>query len=125
MATGKRPYPEGDASRLMKMIRAGNIPDPVEKAPDLPDALRAFILRACRRDPAGRPRTMREAMEPLLPLAEKFDAARKSPGTPGRKSAAIFLTYDEERQCALDRLLEDFSARLEELGIDIKTTKET
>ncbi|MCP4693919.1 MAG: protein kinase, partial [Desulfobacterales bacterium] len=65
MATGKRPYPEGDASRLMKMIRAGNIPDPVEKAPDLPDALRAFILRACRRDPAGRPRTMREAMEPL------------------------------------------------------------
>ncbi len=65
MVTGARPYPEDSAAALMKIRRTQDIPDPAEKAPELPDALRRFILKACRRDPQKRYRNMSQMADEL------------------------------------------------------------
>ena len=65
MVTGVRPYPEDSAGALMKIRRTQDIPDPASKKPDLPDALRRVILKACRRDPQQRYRNMSQMAEEL------------------------------------------------------------
>jgi serine/threonine protein kinase len=74
MVVGHRPYPEASAGALMKLHRTQDIPDPAEKVPDLPEALRGFILKACRRDPAERYQSVSRALEEL------------QVATPGQKS---------------------------------------
>jgi len=69
MVTGTRPYPEDSASALMKIRYTQGIPDPAEKVPDLPEALRRFILKACRRDPQGRYQNMSQVLEDLESIA--------------------------------------------------------
>jgi len=69
MVTGTRPYPEDSASALMKIRHTQGIPDPAEKVPDLPEALRRFILKACRRDPQGRYQNMSQVLEDLESIA--------------------------------------------------------
>jgi len=49
----------------MKIRRTQEIPDPAEKIPNLPDALRRVILKACRRDPHQRYRNMSQMAEEL------------------------------------------------------------
>ncbi|MBT7696486.1 MAG: protein kinase [Desulfobacterales bacterium] len=68
IVTGKRPYPEEGAAALMKMHRNQDIPDPIEVVPDLPEALRRFILTACMRDPDKRYQDADSALEELNKL---------------------------------------------------------
>lgn len=65
MVTGTRPFPETDIAALMRLHRTEEIPDPAVRAPDLDQALRRFIRKACRRDPAARYADMAEAKRDL------------------------------------------------------------
>jgi serine/threonine protein kinase len=69
MVTGAIPYPEDSASALMKIRHTQDIPDPAEKVPDLPEALRRFILKACRRSPQERYQNMSQMLEDLGSIA--------------------------------------------------------
>jgi len=121
MVVGKRPYPEDSAGQLMKLHRSQDIPDPVKMVPDLPEPLRRFILTSCRRDPLERYQDMNEALADLcsgaLPMASKYPY----PKSLGQKITTLRLSFNDEHQEDLFRLLEEFSFKVKELGADIKT----
>lgn len=117
---GKRPYPEESAAALMKLHRTQDIPDPAEKVGDLPEALRHFILRACRRDRAERYRSMGEALADLQPLAEEMALQHHYSNATACRMTTVLLSCRGDRQPELQRLLEKFEEKAKKLGIDVK-----
>jgi serine/threonine protein kinase len=121
MVTGKRPYPEDNIGTLWNMHVNQDIPDPAKLVPDIPALLRDFIIKACRRDPAERYQNVAEAMEDLRPLARELGLANKDLFMGKRKMVTLFLIYEDEHQLALKELMDDFSTKLHDLGIILKT----
>jgi CRP-like cAMP-binding protein len=117
---GQRPYPEESAGALMKLHRNQDIPDPAGKLPELPAALRYFILKACCRNPAERYRGAGAALADLLPLSGMIESRLKKADAAALKTANFELTYEHERQQAVDQLLDKFGKEARELGIDLK-----
>jgi CRP-like cAMP-binding protein/tRNA A-37 threonylcarbamoyl transferase component Bud32 len=120
MVTGQRPYPEKSAGDLIKLHRAQDIPDPADIITDIPEALRRFILKACRRDPVKRYPSAATALEDLRPLAGERGLRYKHPESAARKTATVVLSYDDVHPQALQVLLEKFGKEADKLGIDIE-----
>ncbi|MBC8178863.1 MAG: protein kinase [Deltaproteobacteria bacterium] len=72
MLTGKRPFPEENIDALMDIRCKEEIPDPAAIVPDLPEELRGFVLKACRRRPEKRYQDVGEALKDLQPLVARF-----------------------------------------------------
>jgi eukaryotic-like serine/threonine-protein kinase len=121
IVVGKRPYPEETAGDLMKRHRTQDILDPAQIIPEIPEALRRFIIKACRRNPAERYPRVSEALEEIRPLAEKISMKNKYPVSPKRKTSNVSITYRIEQRQKLNRILKDFSIEMKKLGIDVKT----
>jgi CRP-like cAMP-binding protein len=121
MITGEMPYSEDNASLLMKMHRTQDIPDPAKKVLDLPQALRRFILKACRRSPAERYRDVSQALEDLQPLARAIAPVHQHQRSAKQKMTTLFLSYDDDHQQELNRLLEEFRLKVSKLGANLKT----
>lgn len=95
MVTGTRPFPEEDIATLMRLHRTEEIPDPATRAPDLDEALRRFIRKACRRDPAARYADMAEAKRDL-PLFSDGPITVRRPATVARTGlGAIDILIEE------------------------------
>lgn len=120
LITGKRPYPENDIGKLMQMHVYEDVPDPRELVPDLPNEICHLIERATKRDPSGRYKNVREMMRELWPLAEKVGVRKHLELSEQRKMMSLFLVYDEGKQLALNRILEELVSRLKEIGIVLK-----
>ncbi len=71
MVVGNRPFPEDDARALVDMHLTRDIPDPAASAPDLPQDLQRFIIKACQLDPESRYRDMGQALTVLRRIAKK------------------------------------------------------
>ena len=119
MVTGIRPFPEDDLRKLKNMRLSREIPDPAGRLPDLPEPLRAFIIKACRRDSAQRYQTAAEALAALRPLTE---AARNRPIVHPENTNRICVTmsYDPTSRSDLNGLLEEFQEKARKLGIQLK-----
>jgi hypothetical protein len=89
-------------------------------APELPERLHQFILKACHRDPVQRYQDMRQALRDLQPLASEFGLSPQKVLTQKQKMTTLFLTYAEDQQVALNRLMEEFSSKAHGLGVDLK-----
>jgi CRP-like cAMP-binding protein len=120
MVAGRRPFPEDDPHAVMDLHVAQDVPDPALAVPGLPEGLRHFILKACARDRDQRYRNMDEVESDLLPVAEALDVRAHTPGAGTRKMATLIMLYNEEHQLALNRLMEEFSSRVKELGVVLK-----
>ena len=72
MVVGNRPFPEDDARALVDMHLTRDIPDPAASAPDLPQDLQRFIIKACQLDPESRYRDMGQALTVLRRIAKKL-----------------------------------------------------
>jgi tRNA A-37 threonylcarbamoyl transferase component Bud32 len=116
---GLRPYPEESAGALMKLHRTRDIPDPAERITAIPDALRRFILKACRRDPTKRYQKVKTALEDLLPLAGAIGLRHNHSKSAARRTTKVVLSYNAENLEALHRLLEKFVNEAKELEIDL------
>jgi serine/threonine protein kinase len=123
MIVGRRPYPEGDLPALLKMHCNEDIPDPAEFVTELPEGLRMFILKACQRDPNQRYQDIGEVLEALRRLASDLGQEDTKIDSKIRKMTSLHLIYSDERQIALNRLLEEFSTKAKNLGIDIKAAE--
>lgn len=66
MVTGKRPYPEENAGRFVKLRKSMEIPDPATLMPVLPPGLARFITKACSLDPGLRYKSMAQAGDALI-----------------------------------------------------------
>ena len=65
---------------------------------------------------------MDEVESDLLPVAEALDVRAHTPGAGTRKMATLIMLYNEEHQLALNRLMEEFSSRVKELGVVLKAS---
>lgn len=118
---GKRPYPEDSASLLMKLHRTQDIPDPAKSVPDLPEPLRKFILRACRRDPSERYRNVIDILEELSSMVRPTVSKYSDLDSLKPKTTFLQLSYEVEYQTELVRLLEEFRHKMKTLGASLKT----
>lgn len=121
MVVGQRPYPEDDLMNLMDLHLEKDIPDPATLVPNLPDGLRRFIIRACRRNPAERYQSMDEALKDLNTLYRQLSICSTA-DEPERKRrmASLFLFYQDHQLGAVNRLLDEFSNKAQEMGLTIK-----
>jgi tRNA A-37 threonylcarbamoyl transferase component Bud32 len=120
MLTGQRPFPEDDLKSLLDQHLSHNIPDPAQVVPDLPPLLSDFIIKAGRRKPDERYQSVAEAMDDLQPLVIEFEVTHNNLSTEKRKMASLILIYKDEHQKVLSELVDDFSVKVQTLGIDIK-----
>jgi eukaryotic-like serine/threonine-protein kinase len=107
MVAGSRPYPEEDLAKLLDLHCDEDIPDPIEAVPDIVEDLRRFIIKACRRDPAERYASAKDAMSDLGEATE----------ADSRQIRVLTLVYEETDHCALDKLLDEFGEKASELGM--------
>jgi len=121
MVTGIRPFPEDDLLKLKKFHLVRDIPDPREIMPSLPEKLGAFILKAGRRNPNERFSSVKDALIELYSMAEEFGIPQYNHiPLEKKKMTNLMLIYNKNKQLDLSRLMEDFSARAQEIGVVLK-----
>jgi serine/threonine protein kinase len=120
---GQRPYPEESAGSLMKLHRTQDIPDPAARIPDMPDALRRFIIKACHRDPTQRYQKVATALTDLLPLAGTVGLRNNYSKSAPRRTMNVVLSYSAAGIKPLQDLLEKFATEAKERGIDLRWTE--
>jgi len=123
MVVGKRPFPEDDIKVLARMHQTRDIPDPARKVPDLPEALRKFILKAGKCDPDQRYHDIIEAREVIQPLVHGLFGSPDKKRVEARKETTILMRYEDNRQSEFRQLMEEFSARARELGGELKISE--
>jgi serine/threonine protein kinase len=123
MLTGRRPFPEDNAQALADMHLHRNITDPGQFLPDLPHELRRFILKSARCDPDRRYRDMDQVMAELRPLARDIRLPVSGSMLGKKKSISLFLTYSDQNQPALRRLVDVFKANARQLGVNVKVAE--
>jgi len=123
LLTGVRPFQEEDISALMELHLTAELPDPRQWVPDLPEGLCQFIRKATRKNPDDRFRDMGETLVFLDRLAKDLGLS-EVPVTPEeRQMISLFLLYREEQRLGLNVLLEEFSKKLKDEGIHLKTAE--
>jgi serine/threonine protein kinase len=120
MATGQRPFQESDVHKLLEAHREKPTPDPRSIKPDLPPEFSHIVARATEKDPSGRYRNMDEVLQDLLPLAETMGVSMQMEAPQRRRMMSLFMFYGDDQQVELNRLVEDFSRQLRELGADLR-----
>jgi serine/threonine protein kinase len=120
MLTGQRPFPEEDAWAVMAMHIKMDIPNPSALVSNIPDGLCNFILKACARDLTERYQNMTQVMADLNPLAEELDLNNSDAISSNRKMATLFLLYTDEHRHILNKEMEEFCARMQQMGVACK-----
>ena len=120
MLAGERPFPETDPQKPIDLHLNCGIPDPAGVAPNIPETLRQFIIKACRQDPGQRYQTVTQALDDLNRLADELGIASKRPTDEKINMTSLFIVYNENQQPAVKQLMENLRAQAEELGIDLK-----
>jgi len=122
MITGKKAFSEKDINGLMTMQIKKEVPDPANIVPNIPDQLRRFILKASHLDPNQRYQNTNQALKDLYPLIKDQPETHNTLSFANHKMSMLFLTYNEEHQSALNRLMDDFSNKVQKLGITLKVS---
>ncbi|MDD3813680.1 MAG: protein kinase [Desulfocapsaceae bacterium] len=118
MVAGRRPYPENDLGRLMERHVEEDIPDPALAVPGIPESLRAFIIKACQRDPANRYQSMTDALVDLEPLCgTREHTGISSLVQPRCHMSSMHFFYQDEHRKEVTQLFEEFHSRARELGV--------
>ena len=123
MLAGHRPFSEKDPHQAMELHVEQDIPDPAGHIPDCPESLRQLILKACARDGEARYRDIPEMLRDLKPLGREMGIAALAPLAQKKRMATLFLIYEDRHQLELNKLMEAFSAQVEEMGITLKAAE--
>jgi hypothetical protein len=97
-----------------------DIPDPGAQVPDLPAEFLQFIRRACARDPDERYPAISHALQDIEPLGVRLGVSRERAALEKQKMSTVFLFYRDHQQLELNRLVEEFTDRVKELGVTLK-----
>ena len=119
MLVGQRPFPEDDAQALEEMHLNHDIPDPAASVVDLPESLRRFIIKSCRRDPGLRYDDFNQVQVDLKRIARAHGVAHQTLAAAKRKRATLMLSFEDKDQIKLQQLMEEFSVRARQIGVDI------
>ena len=123
MITGRKPFPDEDIDKLLERLATQEIPDPRSLCPDLPDELCRFVIRATQKNPAKRYRNFLEIISDLKRLTEKKDITDYRHVKDEKEMMTLSLNYQEEQTQQLKRLVEEFSEKLKQIGVDIRISQ--
>jgi CRP-like cAMP-binding protein len=120
LLTGVRPFPGDDPSLLLEAHLTREMPDPRDWVADLPDGICDFIRRATQKKPEDRFPDLQEARADLEQVSR--DLGFSGPPGPGeeRKMMSLFLFYRDAQRLKLNSLLEEFTRKLRETGVQMK-----
>lgn len=119
LVTGKKPFDDRAIAEMFRLNTPREIKDPSLVSPDVPQELRAFIMKACDPDQGKRFHSVPEAIETLRGAFSHL-AVRESKRKDQKRATTIMLRYDETQQAALNRLLSEFSSKISSIGIDLE-----
>lgn len=120
MLTGKRPFEGKDQWRVMEMRANNEIPDPANEIPDLPEALRGFILKACARDPSQRYQNIPEALEAIEALISDYGLTNGEVFKKNRKVRMFYLVYNDDHNNGIKGAVDEFNFKMQSLGVELK-----
>jgi hypothetical protein len=118
MKCGRLPFPQYETWKFKRENLTHNIPDPSEIIPELPQPLCKFIMKCGKSNPEIRYRDVREAMQDLRAAVKNTDL--RYPTLPRLKTTNLMLTYSEDHQQELSRLIDEFMARVKKTGVELK-----
>ena len=119
IVTGQKPFMDKNIFNVRQMLLEKDIPDPKKLNPTISDDLRDFILKSCKRDPAQRHQTAKEARNALAPLADSLNIPRER-AEERHKTTAIYLNYADGQELEFKPLLEKFISDSKKIGIGVK-----
>ena len=108
---------------LLDMHLEQDIPDPAEIRSDTPEELRQFVLTASTRRPEQRYQDMSQVLEVLTPLAPKLGLSKPDIGREKKSMTTLHLFYRDEKRLALKKLMEEFSLKAKEIGVELKAAE--
>lgn len=122
MLTGQVPVSSADMKAVIHWHLNEDLPDQRSLIPDLPDEFRTFLMRTVKKDPSSRYRDVSEALDGLLPLAEKIGVHSQPRYCMQNKMIGMFLLYQEDQQMELKRHIEEFNKKVSETGSVLRIT---
>jgi hypothetical protein len=123
MLTGNLPMTGDDMKTLVNWHLNEDIRDTHNSLPDLPEEMHEFFMRSVRRDPLERFHTVSEVIGLLKPLSEKCGIVAEPHFCVQQKMIGMFLSYQEDQQLPIKRLIEDFYRNISEAGAVLKITQ--
>ncbi len=120
MVTGQRPFETDNLQQLLELHGTTDIPDPADIVPHLPDELRSFIIKAGRSDSRRRFTDAGQALQALAPLIQRSGLSHNHLTIDKLKMSTLFLIYNQKNQFELNRLVEEFSSKAQELNVKVK-----
>ncbi len=63
-----------------------------------------------------------QAMEDLKPLSQALRPIQAELPAQNQRMATLTMIYDDEHQLELNRIVEDFNSRVQELGVVLRST---
>lgn len=118
MVTGMNPFAGDDFQKLLTRRLEEDIAGPATLKDNLPARLDRFILACCARIPEERFQSATQARAELELIAE--DLGMHESSQIAHHMSSLFLIYTDEQRTHLTRLLEEFSAKVNEAGIRVK-----
>lgn len=125
MFTGQKPFDGDDLMAVMKMHSKQEIPDPNILVPNIPEAIKHFIVKASAKSPENRYNSMHEIVDELSVIS-KIIENDSSRGTGSEREVTVLLVSHEKNQSPdLNKLVDEFSLKAEKNGFCVNIVGKT
>ena len=125
MFTGKKPFAGDDLMAVIKMHTSTDIPDPSILIPDIPDPIKHFIIKSCAKSPDKRYNSMQEIIDELSAITKTLKEGIEKKSDIEREITVLLISHGKNQSLALNKLLDEFSRRSEEMGFSLNIAGKT
>ena len=123
--TGEKPFTADDLMAVMDMQVNTDIPDPSLLVPDLPEAIKNCILKACSKSPDKRYNSMHEIINEMSSIIKTLKQGMATEVDIEREVSVLLISHKKDQSLAMSRLLDEFSQRAEEMGFSLNIAGKT
>nr|NJM01169.1 protein kinase [Desulfobacula sp.] len=123
MLTGRTPFSRGeDQGPLALMTSNGRLNMPSAQAPEIPEPLKKFILKACAELPEKRYQSVHEIIEELSNESTLFKNALTWKKNREQEVSALLISHGKNQRQLLFKFLDEFSQKALDLGLGVNIT---
>jgi serine/threonine protein kinase len=123
MLAGRSPFSgEDQGIAAMNMNTAGRNNDSFVRLPELPEFIQKFILKACAKLPEKRYTSIHDVIQELSGKSAIFKNALPLKQDMGQEISALLVSHKRNQRRTLFRLLDEFSQKALELGMEVNIT---
>ena len=125
MFTGVKPFIADDLMEVIDMQTNTDIPDPSLLVPDLPEAIKNCILKACSKSPDKRYNSMHEIINEMSSILKTLKQGVVTQADMEKEITVLLISHDKDQSLAVNKLLGEFSQRAEEKGFSLNIAGKT